>query len=119
MTKKTPASGAFFADSETKGTSVSYDAKIGNPQQKAKDLLRVLQYFHYKVGTSLDCALSTGILRNSITWYICDLERLGLLQAIKKAKDKTTGFRAKYYSADQTLWRKQTFTQLNIWDGLS
>lgn len=36
MTKKTPASGAFFADSETKGTSVSYDAKIGNPQQKTK-----------------------------------------------------------------------------------
>lgn len=92
--------------------------KVRNPFQKTKDLSRVLQYFHYEVGTSLDCALSTGILRNSITWYICDLERLGLLQAIKKDKDKTTGFRAKYYSADQTLWCKPTFTQLNIWEEL-
>ena len=92
--------------------------KLNNLNDKTKDLERVLQFFHYKVGTSLDCALSTGILRNSITWYICDLERLGLLQAIKKDKDKTTGFRAKYYSADQKLWCKQTFTQLNIWEGL-
>lgn len=119
MTKKTSTRDAFFADSETSAVNVSIDAKIGNLQKKTKDLSRVLQYFHYKVGTSLDCALSTGILRNSITWYICDLERLGLLQAIKKDKDKTTGFRAKYYSADQTLWCKASSTQLSIWEELS
>ena len=118
MTKKTPKMDALIAESETNSSSVSYEAKIGNPLQKTKDLSRVLQYFHYKVGTSLDCALSTGILRNSITWYISDLEHMGLLQAIKKDKDKTTGFRAKYYSADTALWPKTNYKQLTIWEEL-
>ena len=118
MTKKTPLRDAFFAGSETNVVCVSTDAKIGNPRQKTKDLTKVLEYFHYKVGTSLDCALSTGVLRNSITWYIQELEDLGLLQAIKKDKDKTTGFRAKHYSANKSLWPKPSFRQLTIWEEL-
>ena len=38
--------------------------------QREKDICKVLDYFRYKVGTSLDVALQTGILRNSFTWYI-------------------------------------------------
>ena len=118
MKKNTPTRGAFFTESTKSCRGFSDKAKIGISFQREKDLLRVLDYFRYTIATTLDCALATGILRNSITWYVCDLERLGLLQAIKKDKDKTTGFRAKYYSADQKLWCKPTFTQLNIWEEL-
>lgn len=71
-----------------------------------KDLAKVFEYFRYKVGTSLDAMLATGILRSSITWYIAQLEDAGLLQAIYIAKDKHTGFRAKHYSADTAKWPK-------------
>lgn len=77
-------------------------SKVHNP----KDLAKVLEYFRYKVGTSLDAMLATGILRNSITWYIVQLEDAGLLQAIYVDRDKHTGFRAKHYSADPTRWQK-------------
>ena len=117
MTKKTPTRDAFFiAESETVCPSLSDSAKIGNPRQKTKDLTKVLEYFRYKLGTTLDCALSTGILRNSITWYVCELEDLGLLRAVKKAKDSTTGFIAKHYSADPSLWPKPSCVQLKIWE---
>lgn len=71
-----------------------------------KDLAKVFEYFRYKVGTSLDAMLATGILRNSITWYIAHLEDAGLLQAIFKAPDKHTRFQAKHYSADPAKWPK-------------
>ena len=71
-------------------------ANVHNPT----DLAKVLDYFRYTVGTTLDCFFATGILRNCITWYVRDLERLGLLQAIYVAKDKRTHFMAKHYSAD-------------------
>lgn len=77
-------------------------SKVRNP----KDLAKVLDYFRYKVGTSLDAMLATGILRNSITWYITQLEDAGLLQAIFIDRDKHTGFKAKHYSADPGKWQK-------------
>ncbi len=88
---------------------------VANYSQKEKDLSRVLEYFQYKVGTSLDCAISTKILRNSITWYIRSLEDMGLLMSVKKDKDQTTGFRAKFYSANQNEWPSNRWVQLNIW----
>jgi hypothetical protein len=90
------------------------NAKVNNLNEKTKDLERVLQFFHYKVGTSLDCSLQTGILRNSITWYIKELEELNIIQAIKKAKDSTTGFLAKHYSADHKLWQEKKNRQLEL-----
>lgn len=72
--------------------------------QREKDICKVLDYFRYKVGTSLDVALQTGILRNSVTWYIAQLEELGELQAIFVRPDRHTGFRAKHYSADPAKW---------------
>ena len=77
-------------------------AKVHNP----KDFAKVLEFFRYNVGTSLDAMLATGILRNSITWYIAQLEEARLLQAIYTAKDKHTGFKAKHYSADPQKWQK-------------
>ena len=88
---------------------------VANYSQKEKDLSRVLEFFRYKVGTSLDCAISTKILRNSITWYIRSLEDMGLLMSVKKDKDQTTGFRAKFYSANQNEWPCNRWVQLNIW----
>lgn len=70
-----------------------------------KQISKVLAYFYYNVGTSLDCARATGILRNSITYYIVELEVLGLLRPVVRRPDTTTGYLAKHYSADPSLWQ--------------
>ncbi len=85
-------------------------ANVHNPT----DLTKVLDYFRYTVGTTLDCFFATGILRNCITWYVRDLERLGLLQAIYVAKDRRTHFMAKHYSADPSKWVNKPDTQLSL-----
>lgn len=91
-------------------TAPDASAKVGNE----KDLCKVFDYFRYKVGTSLDCALDLGILRNSITWYIDELEKLGELQAVCRRLDRTTGFPAKHYSADRSLWKKKEPRELDL-----
>lgn len=80
------------------------DANLKN----LKDFSKLLHYFRYKTATSLDAMFATGILRNSITWYIDEAERLGLLQAVFKAKDSHTGRLAKHYSADPQKWQKSS-----------
>lgn len=70
----------------------------------SKDMAKVLSYFRYKVATTLDAAFDLGILRNSITWYVRELEAMGLLQAVCKRPDATTGYKANYYSADPRKW---------------
>ena len=74
--------------------------------QNIKDFAKLMHYFRYKTATSLDAMLDTGILRNSITWYIDEAERIGLLQAVFRAKDSHTGRLVKYYSSDPQKWRK-------------
>lgn len=86
------------------------DAKVGN----SKDICKVLDYFRYKVGTTLDCALATGILRNSITWYVQDLIDEGLLQSIGRRKDATTGYQSNHYSADKSKWVHRVPVQLSL-----
>ena len=111
MKEKTEATTAVAATANEQLSQPDCPAKLNNLNGKTKDLVRVLQFFRYKVGTSLDCAIETGILRNSITWYVLDLEKLKMLQAIRKAKDATTGFLAKHYSANPSLWRKPMWMQ--------
>lgn len=79
-----------------------------------KDICKVLDYFRYKPATTLDCAIDTGILRNSITWYVATLEKEALLQAVCRKPDKQTGFIANYYSSDPSLWAKHVPTELNL-----
>jgi predicted ArsR family transcriptional regulator len=79
-----------------------------------KDICKVFDFFHYKVGTSLDCAKETGVLRNSVTWYIQMLEDEGILQAICRKRDSTTGYPAKHYSADKRLWKSIPKKDLNL-----
>lgn len=86
------------------------DANVQNP----KDLNKVLDYFRYTVGTTLDCFFATGVLRNCITWYVQDLERMGLLQVIFIGRDQRTHFLAKHYSADPTKWVKKQDAQLSL-----
>lgn len=81
---------------------VSNNTKVQNP----KDFARLMHYFRYKTATSLDAMFDTGILRNSITWYIDGAERMGLLQAVFKAKDSHTRRLAKHYSSDPAKWPK-------------
>lgn len=72
-----------------------------------KDITKVLDFFRYTPATgssSLDAALATGVLRNSVTWYISYLEDEGLLRVVCIQPDRSTGFRAKHYSADPALW---------------
>lgn len=82
--------------------------------QDYKDLTKVLEYFRYTVGTTLDCSFATGVLRNCITWYVRDLENMGVLQPIYVAPDKRTHFLAKHYSADPSKWRKKPDAQLSL-----
>ncbi|MDM8305242.1 hypothetical protein [Phocaeicola salanitronis] len=87
----------------------------GAKVRQEKDIEKVLDFFRYKVGTTLDCMFATGVLRNCITWYVRDLERLGLLQAIYIAKDRRTHFYAKHYSADPAKWAQaKTDAQLSL-----
>lgn len=86
----------------------------GTKIAKEKDICKVLGFFRYKVGTSLDCALATGILRNSITWYVQDLVDEGLLQSIGRAKDATTGYSANHYTADKSKWVHRAPVQLSL-----
>jgi hypothetical protein len=81
-----------------------------------KQLSRVLLYYKACVGTSLDCMIATGIMRNCITWYIKELESLGMIQAVYRLPDKHTHFKAKYYSANKELWNRND-SQLNLWEG--
>ena len=101
------------------GTKVQKDKDIEKVldffRYKVGDIEKVLDFFRYKVGTTLDCMFATGVLRNCITWYVRDLERLGLLQAIYIAKDRRTHFYAKHYSADPAKWAQaKTDTQLSL-----
>ena len=83
--------------------------------KNSNDLCKVLEYFRYTVGTTLDCFFATGVLRNCITWYVRDLENMGLLQAIYIARDRRTHFLAKHNSADPLKWQKQSQdTQLDL-----
>ena len=83
--------------------------------KNSNDLCKVLEYFRYTVGTTLDCFFATGVLRNCITWYVRDLENMGLLQAIYIARDRRTHFLAKHYSAAPLKWQKQSQdTQLDL-----
>lgn len=74
---------------------------------KVKDIVKVLEFFRYTLGTTLDCAYATGVLRNSITWYVKDLINEGLLQVVSKRPDSHTGRKAGHYSADASLWKHQ------------
>lgn len=92
--------GAAITATPRRVNEPSVPAKVGNE----KDICKVFEFFQYKTGTSLDCALSIGVLRNSITWYVDALEKMGLLKAVAIRPDRTTGYKAKYYTADKSLW---------------
>lgn len=76
-----------------------------------KDISKVCAFFRYTIGTTLDAAIATGILRNSITWYVAQLEELGLLQAVRRQPDKHTGRIAKHYSAQPSMWHQAKIKQ--------
>ena len=76
-----------------------------------KDITKVCAFFRYKTGTTLDAAIATRILRNSITWYVAQLEDMGLIQAVRRLPDKHTGRMAKHYSADPSTWHQAVVKQ--------
>lgn len=69
-----------------------------------KDVAKILDFFRYTTGTTLDAMLATGILRNSITWYVSYLEDEKLLQVVSIERDHHTGRLAKHYSANPAIW---------------
>lgn len=104
--------GATLSNTPTDNT----EAKLQNFPDIHKDMSIVLDYFRCISGTSLDCSLSTGILRNSVTFHIDTLQKLGLIQVVKIAPDKHTGYKAKYYSADPARWQKPKYVQLSLFE---
>lgn len=103
MTKKKRAANATLITDTTK-------------VKKEKDITKVWEYFRYTNGTTLDCMLATGILRNSITWYVNDLEAMGAIQSVCRKKDIHTKRMAKYYSANPYEWKPSKYKQLNLWE---
>lgn len=97
-------------------TKNNTSAKVQKIPDTQKDMSIVLDYFRCISGTSLDCSLSTGILRNSVTFHIDTLQKLGLIQVVKIAPDKHTGYKAKYYSADPARWQKPKYVQLSLFE---
>ena len=79
---------------------------------------KLLLHFRYNTGTTLDAMIATGVLRNSITYYVAEAERMGLLQVVFKARDRRTGRLAKHYSSDPDKWRKHQSKQLTLWEGM-
>lgn len=88
------------------------DTKI----EKEKDITKVLNYFRYTTDTTLGCMIATGVLRNSITYYVRDLENMGLLQAVYRMPDKYTHRLAKHYSSDKSQWAQRKEQQLSLFD---
>ena len=78
------------------------------------DLNRVLEYYRYNVGSTLDAAKATGILRNSITWHVARLKKDGLIQVVCIKSDLTTGYMAKHYSAVSSQWESKSAEQLSL-----
>lgn len=93
------------------------NTKVENGEEicknKGRDFRLTLEYFRKHIGTSLDCAFETGILRNSITRYIQHLERAGLLRVMYNAPDSRTGHQAKHYSANPANWYYNNNKKLN------
>ena len=89
-------------------------AKVSKYSETTKDLLKVLEYFRYTIGTTLDCAKTTGISRNSITWYVRELEKLKLLQTVCVKPDVQTGFKAKHYSSDPSQWARMPASEQSL-----
>lgn len=92
-----------------KMTSTSNPASSSIPSAKldnSKGIIKIYDYFRYKTATTLDAALGTGIPRNSITWYVDMLEKMGELKAVYSAPDQRTGRVAKHYSSNPGEWRK-------------
>ena len=90
--------------------------KVDNYPDRRKDLVKVFDYFRYTTGTTLDCAMCVKVLRNSITWYVAELEKLNLLQVVCVKRDRTTGRKAKHYSGNPKLWVKKSLRQLSLFD---
>ena len=104
---------------DKKRKAVRRPPKLINAEAKItdeKDISKVFRFFRYTTGTTLDCMLSTGILRNSITYHVRELERMGLLQDIYRMPDAHTKRTAKYYSADKTKWTSTNNRQLSLFD---
>ena len=93
-------------------------AKLGNSTETCKGLQKVLDFFRYTTGTTLDCAMSVKVLRNSITWYVAELEKLNLLQVVCVKRDRTTGRKAKHYSGNRALWANNSTRELSLFDEL-
>ena len=78
------------------------------------DLYRVFEYYRYNIGSTLDAAKATGILRNSITWYVSRLEKKGLLQVVCFKRDCTTGYMAKHYRVVYKQQESKSAEQLSL-----
>lgn len=86
-------------------------------RQINKDIAKVIEYFRNipDGATTLQCMMATGILRNSLTWYVQYLVGAGMLHVVRTGKDPLTGCKAKFYTA-RSVQRKEC-KQLSLFGG--
>lgn len=94
-------------EEKIKETIAASPTKSTTNVMKETDLTKVLDYFRYTTGTTLDAMFGTGVLRNSITYYVRDLIAMNLLQVIYVARDRRTKRMAQHYSADPAKWQEK------------
>ena len=101
MGSKELAAAADTTTANVNGTDIALSsAKL----RKSKQIIRVLEYFSIYVGSTLDCANATGILRNSICYHVSCLKKARMLGVVGRFRDKTTRRIVKLYSSNESLW---------------
>lgn len=91
-------------------TPISRHSKLFN----FPDIDKLLEFFTRTSATTLEAMAGTGILRNSITYYVRHLERNGSIVVIGKRLDRLTGRPAKVYTAAPAIMKAKS-DQLSLW----
>lgn len=70
--------------------------RYGKRKNQAEEIIDFFQR-NYRPVSSLDIALGTGILRNSVTYHISFFQKENIIFSVGKKRDKTTHYLAKHY----------------------
>lgn len=106
MKKKSKATEA----AQTNSKGVNKDTHFSSQYQV------VYTSFMQQPKTMLDVFLQTGILRANVCRYVAIMKKEGVIQLIRKDKDRSTGYMAGYYSTDKKLFLNSSNKQFDLFE---
>lgn len=104
MKKKSKAAEAAIIKGTNKDTHFSSQYQV------------VYTSFMQQPKTMLDVFLQTGILRANVCRYVAIMKKEGVIQLIRKDKDRSTGYMAGYYSTDKKLFLNSSNKQFDLFE---